>query len=73
MSWVQVSSDSIALRPSFGTYGIAKYPIRKQFALVHYQAAITPVAYFRSERDALNFAEAFGLTITDHRCAGVTL
>jgi hypothetical protein len=67
MSWVQVSSDSIALRQSFGTYGIAKYPIRKQFALIHYSDAITPVAYFRTEADALNFAAAFRLNVTDHR------
>lgn len=67
MSWVEVTSDSISFR-SERTYGIAKYPIRKQFALVAYTATtIEPVAYFRCEAMALEFAEAFDLNVTDHR------
>jgi len=67
MSWVEVYSDSLPARRGFGSYGIAKYPIRKQFTLVHYGLAITPVAYFRNEKDAMTFAAAFGLVVSDHR------
>ena len=68
MSWVEVSSDSVALRQNLGTYGIAKYPIRKQFALVHYTPnCIEVAAYFRTEADALAFAKAFDLAVTDNR------
>ena len=68
MSWVQVSSDSIALAPHVGTYGIAKYPIRQSFALVHHAPGVTEVAaYFKSEEHAMRFAEAFRLTVKDYR------
>jgi hypothetical protein len=66
VSWVEVSSESIGIGST--TYGIAKYPIRKQFALVKYTpCCIEPVAYFRSETEALEFADVMQLKVTDHR------
>lgn len=68
MSWIEVSSDSISLTSDDITYGIAKYPIRKQFALVRYSPNVIEIAaYFRTEQHALDFAESMGLDVTDHR------
>ena len=48
-------------------YGIAKYGIRKQWALVVDNTHCLDVAaYFRSEAYAREFARAFGLDLTVH-------
>jgi len=65
MSWVTASSDSIGVKGR--TYGVAKYPIRKQWALVcHTDHVIEIAAYFRTEQHARDFAAALGLNLTDH-------
>ena len=68
MSWVEVSSDAISLTRDGISYGIAKYPIRKQWALMRYTPGMAEVAaYFRTEQHARDYAKAMSLRITDHR------
>jgi hypothetical protein len=66
VSWLEFSSDSIGVKDR--TYGVAKYPIRKQWALsLSTPGCLEIAAYFRSEAHAREFADVFGLTITDYR------
>jgi hypothetical protein len=62
------SSDGIG---SFATtYHLTKYrdAVRRRWALsVSTPNTMDIAAYFRTERHARQFADAFGLTITEHR------
>ena len=49
-------------------YSVGKYPIRKQWSLNVTTPGYTDIAaYFRTEEAARQFADTFGLTITDYR------
>lgn len=66
--YVTHSSDGIGSART--SYHITKFRdrIRKQWALtVHTPGVMDIAAYFRSEKHARQFAEAFGLTIKDAR------
>jgi hypothetical protein len=66
MSWFEFSSDGIGTKDQ--TYSVGKFPIRKQWSLnVSTPNVLDIAAYFRSEEHARQFADTFGLTITDHR------
>lgn len=66
--FVTHSSDGIGSADA--SYHITKFRdrVRKQWALtVHTPNVLDIAAYFRSEQHARQFAEAFGLTITEAR------
>ena len=68
MSYFDASSDSIGTGTT--TYSVGKYPIRKQWSLNVHTPCVTDIAaYFRSEAMARQFADTFGLTVTDYRTA----
>ena len=67
MSWLDASSDGISM-DGIRYYSVGKYPIRKQWSLnVTTPSCLGIAAYFRTEAAAREFADTFGLTITDHR------
>lgn len=60
--FVEFSSEAIGVAES--SYSVAKYSIRKQWALVRHGPEVSDiVAYFRSEDHALAFCRTFGLKV----------
>lgn len=68
--FIVASSDSVGVANC--TYSVTKFrdSVRKQWALsVHTPCVMDVAAYFRSEAHARQFAETWGLTITEDGAA----
>jgi hypothetical protein len=65
-SYLHWSSDGVRIKDGPAVY-IQWYRVRKRPCLVIYEGSVVrPLAYFRTEDDARTFADALGITISDH-------
>lgn len=48
-------------------YSLVKFRDRRRWTLIRHDGAMNAAAYFKTETEARQFADTFGLTITDHQ------